>query len=243
MKVKHVFGGHLYLISNFGVARNPIFRNDKDVEVFKEYMAKYLGDVCEIYAYAHEYNQFHYLIKVRERSYLEAFFYKKQAMKSKDESHSLYDKAALIPPESYLIISQEVSNCLNAYAKKFNFKYKRKGSLFGDRYSKYLVESESEMEMWIGKLNRLEELVVFSTAWQVEDAVDLENGEGECSSLVYYKKGGAGQACGAFKNFVLWIQDNMRGCFVCLPPASIKAPDFTDKFNHYKKKMGIPPPW
>ena len=46
MKVKHVFGGHVYLISNFGVARNPIFKDKVDLDFFKAKFDEYLGEIC-----------------------------------------------------------------------------------------------------------------------------------------------------------------------------------------------------
>lgn len=243
MKVKHVFGGHIYLISNYGVARNPIFKEKSDVEFFKENMNKYLGEICDIYAYAHDTNQFQYLIKVKERPVLESFFFKKQAINEKNISHNLFGLKAQVPPDSYLIFSQEVSNCLNSYAKKFNFKYKRKGSLFGDRYQKLLVESEDEMEMWIEKLNNLEKLVSFSEDWQVKQHYDFGNENGECSSGVYYEEGGLANEHCVFDNFIMWITNNMRGCFDSLPPASVKALDFNTKLENFTKIKGLSPPW
>lgn len=246
MKVDHVFGGHIYLISSFGDARNPLFKDDIDLDFFKANVEKYLHEICEIYAYSHRVNQFQYLVRIRERAVLEEFFHKKQMLKkgSKvDVSHKLYDLEAAIPPESYLIFSQEVSNCLNSYAKKFNFRHKRKGGLFGDRYSKVLIESDEEMLSWIAKLNQMEELVVFEQEWQVEEELEVENSEGECSSKVYYESADEVREHGFFRNFSIWISNNLRGSFDCLPPKSIKSPDFTRKFNIFKQIKGIPPPW
>lgn len=243
MKVDHVFGGHIYLISSFGVARNPLFKEQVDIEFFKNNIEKYLGEICDIYAYAHEHNQFQYLVKIKERPILEKFYLSKQSVKTKNPSHKLYSLDSLTPPDSYLIFSQEVSNCLNSYAKKFNFKYKRKGSLFGDRYSKYLVESEEEMEALIQKLNDLEELVVFSSHWQVRTKVEFRNKSGECSSKVYYENSSIGSLQMPFKNFSCWIQNYMRGCFDVLPPVSIKCPKYLDKYQNFKDVKGIPPPW
>ena len=113
MKVVHVFGGHIYLISSFGVARNPIYEEQRDIKFFKQNIKKYLGEICEIYAYAHQHNQFQYLIRINERHILESFFYKKQASQQKNESHNLYGLDSPTIPDSYLIFSQEVSNCLN----------------------------------------------------------------------------------------------------------------------------------
>lgn len=243
MKVDHVFGGHIYVISNFGVARNPIFKNNDDVEFFKSNIDKYLGEICEIYAYGNEYNQFQYLVKIHERPILEAFFYRKQSSEEKNAGHNLYSLDAITPPDSYLIFSQEVSNCLNSYAKKFNFKYKRKGGLFGDRYCKYLVESEEEMEMWIDRLNNLEELVLFDKEWQVAEVVELDNERGECSSKAIYENDGECNVHIVFSNFVEWIKQNVRGYFECLPPRHIKAPNYLEKYQNFIRIHDSDPPW
>ena len=243
MKVDHVFGGHIYVISNFGVARNPLFKQEEDIGIFKENMLKYLGELCEIYAYSHEQNQFQYLVRIKEREVLETFFFKKQAASRKNVSHNLYGLESTVPPESYLIFSQEVSNCLNSYAKKFNRKYERKGGLFGDRYQKYLVESSAEMELWIEKLNKLEKLVKFSKSWKVWEKATFSNKNGECSSEVYYESAAGAKRHNTFRNFNIYSNEDLRGCFACLPPKSMKSPDFSQKFQNFLKINGVIPPW
>ena len=246
MKVDHVFGGHIYVISSYGDARNPIFIDDEDVSFFTNNIKKYLEEICDIYAYSHQINQFQYLLKIKERPALEKFFYKKKRDNDKgitNVSHDLYGLQDEIPPESYLIFSQEVSNCLNSYAKKFNFRHKRKGGLFADRYSKYLVETEQEMNEWIDNLNNNEKLVFFEEEWKVEEEYEFENSAGECSSKVFYENQAGYKVHALFENFYLWIQNNLRGFFECLPPHSIKALDFQAKFEFYKKIKGVDPPW
>ncbi len=174
MKAKHVFGGHVYLISNFGVARNPIFKDEIDLIFFKEKFKEYLGEICEVYGSSHQINQFQYLIKIKERKELEDFYLKKMASQKKNVSHNLYGNEEGEIPESYLIFSQEVSNFLNSVAKKFNFRHGRKGSLFGDRYGKILVESEEEMQRWRERLRGLEALVHFEEGWKSVEELDGE---------------------------------------------------------------------
>lgn len=164
-------------------------------------------------------------------------------MQKKNVAHNLYGKDLKRPPDSYLIFSQEVSNCLNSYAKRFNFKHKRKGGLFGDRYSKHLIESEEEMQMWIGKLNSLQKLVNFSKHWQVNDDIKLTNALGEISSWMYYKGNGSRSVGSFFENFTLWVRSNMRGCFLCLPPSSVRASDYAQKHQNFINKKGYAPPW
>ena len=186
------------------------------------------------------------LVRIKERAVLESFFHKKKRENNKGTkniSHNLYGLQDKIPPESYLIFSQEVSNCLNSYAKRFNFRHKRKGGLFASRYSKYLIENEEEMKVWIDDLNNMEELVCFEQEWKVKEAYEFNNVGGECSSLVFYENRADNKIHAVFKNFCLWIKGNLRGSFECLPPHSIKALDFHAKFEFYKKMKGVDPPW
>lgn len=41
------------------------------------------------------------------------FFIRKQELSLDNDAHDIYGIDTLVPPESYLIFSQEVSNCLN----------------------------------------------------------------------------------------------------------------------------------
>ena len=242
MRVKHVFEGQIYVISNFGVARNPIYRENEDVEVFKDYLDKYLGEICDIFAYSHQENCFHYLIRIKERSELEAFFYSKQAAKKKNISHKIYDVNAIIVPDSYLIFSQEVSNCLNAYAKKFNAKYKRKGGLFGDRYAKHLVESAEEMEEWIDRLNNLEVEINFSNDWKVLDRINLGDEKGRLSSKIWYKKEAGVQFQSVLSNFILYQSRQLRGSFINLRYGLDKISQISNSPPNSSPNQLNPPP-
>ena len=106
-----------------------------------------------------------------------------------------------------------------------------------------MVESEEEMQMWIEKLNKMEELVVFNEEWEVKDKVELDDTNGECSSAIYYQQCDDRPQKSVFRNFKPWTKNNLRGCFDCLPPFSKKAKDFHYKHLLYTKIKGSPPPW
>lgn len=105
------------------------------------------------------------------------------------------------------------------------------------------MEDEEEMNDWIDRLNQMEDLVTFNIDWQVKDKVNFRNSNGEFSSLKYYKKEWKTLTHSIFDNFVKWAYQDMRGCFVCLPPVSIKAPNFLEKFQLFEKTKGSKPPW
>ncbi len=227
MKSKHVFGGHVYLISNYGVARNPIFKDKKDLEFFKEKFDQYLGEICDLHASSHKINQFQYLVKIKEREHLEAFYLKKMDKKKSGKVKLKARNKIVSIPESYLIFSQEVSNFLNSVAKKFNFRHGRRGSLFADRYTKLLVTSEEEMRSWKERLVSMRPLFTFEDGWKAEELSD-----GECQQLETVEL-----SEGALSTIYL------RGCFESLPPKSINSPFFNEKIQNYIKTHGHNPPW
>ncbi len=245
MKVKHVFGGGVYLISSFGVARNPIFIEQSDVKFFQEKVDEYLSEICDIHAYGLNQNQFQYLIRIKERSVLEDFYYKKQAQKGKNLGANIYDIRKKEAADSYLIFSQEVSNLLNCYAKWFNFKYGRKGSLFGDRYQKYLIESEEEMLSWIDRLNAMKPLVLFSRRWSFSKIKGFRNGRGECSSEAFFEGriGLEDIRKQGVSNFQRVIFSKLRGYFISLPPIAKNDPKYHEKLATYLRIHKEIPPW
>lgn len=248
MKIDHVCGGHIYLISNFGVARNPLFSDDSDIKFFRSNVEKYLGKLCDIIAYDLSHNQFQILLRVKWRNLIKDFFIFKQKSTNNKKymdlfSEKLGDQTTDNFPETYKIFSQEVSNMLNSYAKYFNFKYKRKGGLFGSRYSKLLIESEREMEEWVRKLNNQVPLVEFETAWKTNTQYNGPNKKGEESSNYFYNKHGYQNFQTIFSNFMQYFRMDLRGCFNSLPPSNLKNQNFKFLWLLFITKNGYLPPW
>ena len=46
-----------------------------------------------------------------------------------------------------------MSNLQVSVAKRFNFRNTRKGALFASRFERRMMESEQDLQLWIGKLN------------------------------------------------------------------------------------------
>lgn len=248
MKIDHLCGGHIYLISNFGVARNPIFHQQGDVEFFRSNVEKYLSKLCDIYAYDFTHNQFQILIRVKWRNVIEDFFILKHNGASNSKySHLISEwkktRSTEQFPETYKIFSQEVSNMLNSYAKYFNFKYKRKGGLFGSRYSKILVEGEEELKEWVKRLNEREPLVLFERNWRAEEVCKMGNEHGEGSSKVFYEERVKDEFRTIFSNFWHYFREDLRGCFWSLPPSNLKKQDVAIFELNFIKKNGYFPPW
>lgn len=179
MRVDHIFGGHIYVISNYSVALNPLFWNNENCEIFQKKVTEYLGPLCEIMGYGFCDNQFQLLIRTFDRSKFAAFYRQKK-------SEAIFEDYEI--PETGLIFSQEVSNLLNSFAKHFNFRYQRRGGLFAARYSKYLVETEDEMRIWLERINGLKKLVDFSEEWDVKGFSKMDGASILVSSKKIYEK-------------------------------------------------------
>ncbi len=248
MKVDHIFGGHIYLISNFGVARNPIFCDSSDVEFFRSNVEKYLSQLCDIHAYNFKHNQFQILVRIKWRNQIENFFERKYESGTNEKYAQLIEdrkngNLGISYPETYAIFSQEVSNMLNSYAKYFNYKYSRKGGLFGSRYSKILVESEEEMIEWVNKLNSQQPLVLFEPEWSTAEVCKFGNENGEGSSKIFYTKKGKNNFHTIFSNFWQFYRQGLRGCFNSLPPANIRKQNFGLFWLNFLKLNKYAPPW
>ncbi len=101
-----------YHIFNHAVGNEDLFRNDENFHYFLKKYSQHTGKVFDTHAYCLMPNHFHFLVKIKPYDDL------KQLPKFSDNVHKF--------------VMQKLSNLLNAYAKAYNAKYKRKGALFLD---------------------------------------------------------------------------------------------------------------
>ncbi len=176
MIAKHIYEEGIYLLSNTGVARNPIFKSKENYDRFKEKSFVYLEPLCEILAFAFNDNQWELVVKMKSRSEFEAFYKKKHSIDFID--HSLI-------PESAYIFSQEMANLQSGFVKHFNYFNKRVGALFYRRYQKELIESEDELVSEIGRLNQLIVRNPHKGEWAIRKIERLKNDGGRSSREKY----------------------------------------------------------
>jgi len=105
---------HIYTHAN---GRDLIFREDENFKYFLSKLLKYIIPIAEIYAYCLMPNHFHLLIRFKDSDQM-----------SNENEHK------------YLM--RQFSNLLNGYAKAYNKKYNRKGSLFLDFLKRKRVDNE-----------------------------------------------------------------------------------------------------
>lgn len=111
---------HIYTHAN---GKDLIFREEENYKYFLEKLTNYIIPIAEIYAYCLMPNHFHLLLRFKN---LDQIVYENE--------------------HKYLM--KQFSNLLNGYAKAYNKRYHRKGSLFLD----YLKRKRVNDEKYLRKL-------------------------------------------------------------------------------------------
>ncbi len=130
MKYQLFEPGHFYHVYNRGNNKENIFRTEENYNFFLKLVKKYLLLVTDIYCYCLMPNHFHLIVKIKEEKFFPAKF---KSGKSK--------------------LHQPFSNLFNAYAKAFNKKYKRTGSLFQEHLKRIKIENERYLKNLIVYIN------------------------------------------------------------------------------------------
>ena len=161
----HFFEGHVYLISNFSVAKNPLFSNRyyKDRFIYK--LKFYLEDLVDIIHYAIDNDQYQILIRLRSRRVFIEFYRRKY----RDiEIPDFY-----IPP-STIILSQCIANLQSSAAIHFNRRERRCGALFARRFRKRLVEGVKDIRDIISAMKEYVQFGKVGKRWRYRAKQDEE---------------------------------------------------------------------
>ncbi|AZA62351.1 transposase [Chryseobacterium indoltheticum] len=109
--------GYVYHIYTHANGKDLIFREDENYKYFLSKILKYILPIAEIYAYCLMPNHFHLLIRFK-------------------------DSNQILNEDEHKYLMKQFSNLLNGYAKAYNKKYNRKGSLFLDFLKRKKVGDE-----------------------------------------------------------------------------------------------------
>jgi putative transposase len=126
MKPQPLALGCVYHIFNRGTNRETLFHSDRDYEHF---MVRYIHDihpVAETYAYCLMKNHFHLAIRTR----------------TEEEQATFHAEGASAVPFEILDPSRQFGVLFGAYAKYFNYRYARSGSLFEHPFDRKLVTTD-----------------------------------------------------------------------------------------------------
>jgi REP element-mobilizing transposase RayT len=122
--------GRYYHIYNRGNDKTDIFQSKEDYLHFQTLVQKYLLTVADLFCYAYLKNHFHFLVRIKESDEIEYF------KPIKGQKH-IQKK-----PVPY----RQFSHLFNAYAKWFNLKYDRTGSLFEKNFERKEVVEENYLK-------------------------------------------------------------------------------------------------
>lgn len=125
--------GTSYHCTNQAVGKELLFRERDNYLYFLALYNKYIAPVTETYAYCLMPNHFHFLFKIKSEEELLAYHRKLKPQALIDEENFSYDR----------FLSRQFSNFFNAYSKAYNKCYKRRGSLFVNRFRRTVVDTES----------------------------------------------------------------------------------------------------
>lgn len=156
MQVQYTQNENCYVLTNFSDSNNPMFTNEFEIQDFKVRVEKHLSPICDIMGFCFHNDQYIILVRLKERAEFLNFYRKKK------KEENLREKEI---PESTFILSQEMANLQAGYAKAFNFRHNRYGSLFGRRYTKILVQNEEELKTWKDQINGRKRIWTFDELW------------------------------------------------------------------------------
>jgi putative transposase len=119
-----------YHIYNRGINSETIFRERSNYEHFLRLYAKHIEPVAETFAWVLMKNHFHLLVRIFAEEEINFIVPKEE------KKHIIYPVRKKYNP------TQQFGNLFNAYAKAFNKRYNRTGSLFETPFDRIPVNNE-----------------------------------------------------------------------------------------------------
>ncbi len=119
-----------YHIYNRGINSENLFREPANYEHFLRLYDEYIAPVADTFAWVLMKNHFHILVRIHASEDI-GFIKPKE-----EKKHIIYPQKKKYNP------TQQFGNLFNAYAKVFNKRYHRTGSLFESPFKRLIVENE-----------------------------------------------------------------------------------------------------
>lgn len=145
--------GCFYHIYNRGINGCSLFHHSENYEHFLRLYDRYISPVADTFAWCLLGNHVHLLVKIKPES--EISFMKKETPKGLTDSSGLgKNLSESVRPESVLEPkkykpSSQFSHLFNAYAKAFNKRYKRSGSLFEHPFKRIKILSNEQLKYMV----------------------------------------------------------------------------------------------
>ena len=118
--------GEYYHIDNRGNNGEALFRDERNPSYFLDLCARYVEPIAQTYAYCLLTNHFHFLVRIRDYEDLAQAFSFCRDWRTHAEAFS----------------ARAFSSLFSTYAKAFNRRYRRTGSLFEKPFQRRLVDSD-----------------------------------------------------------------------------------------------------
>ena len=133
--------GKYYHIYNRGINGCDVFKEIDNFKHFLKLYEKYVTLVADTYAWVLMKNHFHFLVRVKE-----------------EKEITIENLTGLPKPVRFNFLttnrpSQQFSNLFNAYAKAFNKKYNRTGSLFERPFNRIEVTHEDYLKILVSYIH------------------------------------------------------------------------------------------
>lgn len=130
--------GMTYHLYNRGVNRVNLFNSDENYRYFLQLFVRHVAPIAQVYAYCLLPNHFHFLLRLRERDDILGNHELRQFW-----THTESDRPHLF-----------FSNWFNAYARAFNRRYQRTGSLFQRPFGRKPIITQQYMAHLIRYIHR-----------------------------------------------------------------------------------------
>lgn len=141
-----------YHIYNRGINSCNLFKESSDYKHFLELYKRYIDPIANTYSWCLMPNHFHILVRIKDED--EIGYYKplnSDGFKNSVRFKLTNDLSEFIEPESVKKPKpiSHISHLFNAYAKYFNKKYNRHGSLFEKPFRRKLITNENYLKYLI----------------------------------------------------------------------------------------------
>lgn len=133
MEKHYLEKGYFYHIFNRGNNSEPIFFEEDNYLYFLKLIKKYLVPTVDFYAFCLLKNHFHFIIRIKEDS----------------EINALELKYSTIEKPKKIEASLQFSHFFNAYTQAVNKRYKRTGSIFEKSFERIRITNEKYLKQSI----------------------------------------------------------------------------------------------
>ena len=159
MKYNDYFGPmeeeHIYHVYNQGNNGERIFRDDEDRARFKDKMLSFLSPFVVIIAYVLMDNHFHIVFRVKRWTEMMPFLKKFRGLKKFVKDFKKTSKRRFIGWNiASAVVSEMFRRFIMGYAKYYNHKYKRSGSLFRKGFRHKGVSDNEYLKTLVAYIHR-----------------------------------------------------------------------------------------